>query len=133
MAHLGALLLTAVLSILPRIFRRAVLNVRIHLPYFEVAPGDPALLDFTTQLAQTIDRYSRALAEQPTDDTLVVEVHRLTRLRSLHGTKEEEAVSVTFRGESSFRPLILHYSPEQRARAVQTLVGRLSSRSLTAN
>jgi hypothetical protein len=129
----GALLLSAVLSSIPRIFRRAVFNVRIRLPYVEVTPDDAALVDFTTELTRAIDRHSRSLAEQCLDNARVVEVRRLVRLRSQDGTKYEEAVSVILDGDERFCPLILHYSPCQRARAAQTLVQRLSSRALTAN
>jgi hypothetical protein len=133
MARLGVLFLSAILSSLPRIFQHAVVNIRTRLFYAELAPSDPALLDFTAELSAAIDRHRFALAEGYPRQTLVVEVHRLTRLGSKDGTMSGEVVSVTLRDDHCLRPLILHYSPAQRASAARTLIRHLSNRLYTPN
>jgi hypothetical protein len=131
MAHVGAWILSACLSSLPRVFQRLVLGVRTRLPYVELAPGDPALLAFTNELSKAIDHESRALARQGLEDPQIVEVHRLVRLHAGNGSAIEEAVSVSVRGDGRLRPLILHYPPEQRADAARALIRRLALRSAT--
>ena len=133
MAHVGALILSAFLSSLPRFFRLVVPGARMRMPYVELAPSDPALLDFTAELSRAIDHGIRALARHGLDDPLIVEVHRLVRLHAGNGSAMEEAVSVSVRGRDRYRPLMLHYPPEQRANAARALVQRFTLRSATPN
>ncbi|MBN2370518.1 MAG: hypothetical protein JXO72_08520 [Vicinamibacteria bacterium] len=133
MARLGALILSATLSGIPRLFQRAVLSLRTRLPYVAVTSGDPALHDFTMELAKAIDRHIHALAEQRWDDTLIVEVHRLSQVEALDGTSPSEAVSVTLRAHDRIRPLILHYPSNMRHNAIEALMRRLSAQSPKPN
>jgi hypothetical protein len=133
MARVGALLLTAVLSSIPRFLLRAAMNPRMRSPRVKLAPSDPALTDFTNELSKAIDRQSTALAEPGLDGMVVVDVLQLTRLEKNETTPASEAVSVAVSSRSSYRPLILHYPAGERRAAVQTLIRRLTSQPPVAH
>lgn len=126
MLSLGALLLAAVLLGVPRALRAARLGPVRRPVYVELAPGDPALVDFATELKAAIDGHRYAPAPLRFDQALIVELHALSRWRSAAGRLMEAAL-LSVRDGTRAVPLVLSYRRAERSSAARGLIERFPS------
>jgi hypothetical protein len=123
--RLGSVILAAALLGVPRALdTRAFGSPR--WVYIDVAPAAPELTDFLAALEKAIDHSAYALAAAPSAATTVIEVGSVTVARASDGRPMEAATLVVREGASA-RPLVLHYAPPGRARAVSHLLETLSA------
>lgn len=126
MRRLGSVVLAAVLLGVPRALDARAFGSQGSV-YIETAPLSPELTDLTAELKRAIGETAYTLASRPSEATLVVELVGVSTTRSTDGSPME-AASFSVRDGARRRPVILHYAPDQRARAARALLEGLPLR-----
>jgi hypothetical protein len=124
--QLGSVVLAAVLLGVPRVLEGRALGARRSV-YVEIAPVSPELEDLVTELGRAIGAAAWSLASRRSGPTQVVELLGVRTSRAADG-RVMEAASFAVREGSQSRPVVLHYPPDQRARATRALVQHLAPR-----
>ena len=123
MFRLGPVVLAAVLLGVPRALDARAFGAQRSV-YVDLAPLAPELQDFASELERAIGGTAYSLAARPSEATVVVEVLNVARSIGSDGG-EMEAATFAVREEGHTRPLVLHYAPEQRARAARLLLEKV--------
>lgn len=125
MKHLGSLLLAGVLLGVPRALEARTFGLQRSV-YIDVSPLAPELQAFARELEAALLGGCYAPADNPSQATVVIEVHSATTTHRV-GRSRAEAVLISVRDRGSTRPLVLHYPAEQRTAAARSLLGRLAA------
>jgi hypothetical protein len=123
----GSAILASVLLGVPRALDARSFGAQ-RSAYIEMAPSSPELEAFAGELSRALAAAGFSMAARPGGPTLVVEVHALWRSRSAGGPASE-TISFTVRDRQGWRPLILHYAPEERPAAARALLRSLEDRT----
>ena len=129
MRRLGSVVLAAILLGVPRGLDARTFGAQRSV-YVEVARLAPELTDFVAALERAIGSAAYSLAAEPSQATMVIEVHNVATAETSDGRPMEAATVVVQEGTST-RPLVLHYTPPHRGRAASRLLERLSSWDVT--
>ena len=121
--RLGSIVLAAALLGVPRAVEARAFGAQ-RCVYVEVAPENLELQAFAAELERAIGASALTLAARRSDAAVVVELLGVSRSEAGGGLLMEAARFV-LRDGTSTRPVILHYSPGQRAPAARRLLERL--------
>lgn len=121
MLRLGSAILASVLLGVPRALDARAFGADRSV-YVEAAPESPELAAFAADLLRALSEAGVSRALRPRGATLVVEVHGLWRSGGAGGGAASRAVGFTVRDRRGTRRLVLHYEPEERARAARALL-----------
>lgn len=123
MRRIGSLLLAGVLLGVPRALEARTFGLQRSV-YINVSPLAPELQAFARELEAALLESCYVLADDPSRATVVIEVHCATATGRA-GRRPAEAVLISVRDGAATKPLVLHYSANQRTAAARALLERL--------